>query len=345
MNPIRCPIISLLLSGGLMGLSACEDVTPVASETLLETQTACTSGDYQACELIEESYWAKVRHLNLEAFKKECATAAKENDDAEAICGFADHYNFLKEDRFPSDGHLRLRHAIESACDTGYAEACRKTADIYSHEGGSIDINHIDIFRDDAAALELRMRACDLGDYWSCLKIGHEYYSGRGIGRSRMTPDQVEMYADRRGKIQAFFRDRCDREDGLSCYNLAKTHGHFGHAHLKPFGIEPDLEKALTLLERGCKLESWDACLFAGELYLEGEDVPQDIAVADTYLGRGCELGDPKACARHYFLLHDEGRSEEARESLRRACDMKRSDDVFVRVRASNVQCRFLDRD
>ncbi|WP_300377982.1 tetratricopeptide repeat protein [Henriciella sp.] len=344
MFTIRHTIV-LLLGVAMFVFSACKEIKPQASDALLTSEAACAAEDLQACDRLEEAYWAKVRHLNLVAFKEDCAEEAKLNTDVKSVCRLADMYNFLKEDWFPSDGHLRLRRAMEAACKASYAEACRKLADIYSHERGSIDINHIEIFRDDEAALELRMKACDLGDYWSCKSVGYQYFDGRGLNESRLTPEVVELYAERRRKIRGFFETKCDESDGLSCYNLAIAYGHFGHAHLKPFGVEADIPRALDLLEQGCSLNDWDSCLRAGQLYLEGEDVSEDRALADDYLRRGCNLGDPSACSRRYQLLYKNGDEEAARKSLKRACQMKRSDDVFVRVRARNVQCQFLDRN
>lgn len=58
---------------------------------------------------------------------------------------------------------------------------------------------------------------------------------------------------------------------------------------------EPQIDKALAYLQRGCELDCCDALYALGREYFEGEHVPKDVEKASELLQRSAELGNGQA--------------------------------------------------
>ena len=95
------------------------------------------------------------------------------------------------------------------------------------------------------------------------------------------------------------FRDVCERkpEDADDSETIARACSLTGTAYLSGRGAPKDIQRALTLLEKGCDAGDTFGCYNLGTVYDGGTDVPADEKRAITYYQRACNLGDAEACA------------------------------------------------
>ncbi|MEM5515955.1 tetratricopeptide repeat protein [Henriciella sp. AS95] len=247
----------------------------------------------------------------------------------------------LSKDLFPREDLSAVRIAIQDACDAGVVEACRFSAEIWTLQDGRKRPRFSGVVQDYNLGLEYKMKGCALGDYYACLDAGRNYCNGMYVTSRGASDDQRQDCLQRQAKVRTFFADRCDENDGLACYNLAGLHVNFGGNFWDSFRLEPKIEKAKVLLEKGCKLGDWDSCFIAAKLYAEGKEFAQDQALAKDYYERGCDTGDPKACHRMFQLSSREGEDELAETYKIRACALKQSPLTRVRMRepALDVIC------
>ena len=86
------------------------------------------------------------------------------------------------------------------------------------------------------------------------------------------------------------YLEACRAGDGSACYNAS--------IRLRDgTDTEVDLETAVTLLGRGCHLQSAAACHYLAFLHHDGEDgVTRDHELAEGLYQRACDLGRARAC-------------------------------------------------
>ena len=104
------------------------------------------------------------------------------------------------------------------------------------------------------------------------------------------------------------FAAACDANNGLACAKL-------GALYQLGKDILPDGQKALELYEKGCELDSKEACSGAGGIY-----VSSDKEKARALLNKGCELGDGFSCATAGSYLLEEKKFKEAYALFEKAC-------------------------
>lgn len=139
-----------------------------------------------------------------------------------------------------------------------------------------------------AAAFRWSSRGCELGSALSCNNLGVCYQRGAGVTRNATSARRE-------------YRKACELGNGLGCYNDAALLADSG---------EPDADaRARRGFERACELQSAPGCRSA---LRRSADLTQALSLAE----RGCKLDDPPACASKALLLAAlRPQSPEARES------------------------------
>jgi TPR repeat protein len=78
-------------------------------------------------------------------------------------------------------------------------------------------------------------------------------------------------------------------QDAFQLFNFAASNGHpaamnrLALMYIHGRGVNLDINKGLELLEKAAKLGSENSRLYLGVLYLEGELVPQNLALAKAH--------------------------------------------------------------
>jgi hypothetical protein len=155
------------------------------------------------------------------------------------------------------DGRSRAGELEDSACRSGFAEACSDQGlRLTLADGGE-------------RAEPLLARACDLGSGSGCEHLGLLYATGKGVARDerRATKDYVRS---------------CDLGDARGCYNagLMSDDGR---------GTPRDHSRAAAYYEESCSLGSTTACTNLGFLYENGRGVAKNVSRSAALYQRGCD--------------------------------------------------------
>ncbi|WP_146618034.1 tetratricopeptide repeat protein [Lujinxingia litoralis] len=185
---------------------------------------------------------------------------------------------------------------IAAACDQGYGPACTTLAQRFS-----------DANADPATVDTYYARACELDDTDGCAE--HALRLAR---------------TDQLTEARALWEAGCQRWHGYSCFHHAHSYLNTGSGQLAPpemvFGYEractlnvpvacynlaiyyntrqpdPDFARGRTYLERACRLDHPQGCVFLAQMRTNGQGGPADRAGAQEARQRACDLGDSAAC-------------------------------------------------
>ena len=248
------------------------------SKEFLEASAACSKGEQRVCSTLKETYWAQTRTENINASPFSKTPMAEEM-----------RKKWNGENKFPDTPYKDMLKALEDACDANVAEACRYAADLYSHNGGTLDINHIDLLEDDDIALTYQIRACDLGDLFSCIGVLREYDCCSGLNVEKVSDEFLRTLKTRRGLIQAFFQEECDAGDDWMCYALGRTYGIFKMSFLERLNLTSDRPKSMKLMTDSCNKSVAAACAFLADLYSDGEYFEVDLDTAASFYTKACQ--------------------------------------------------------
>ena len=308
-----CLVTALLLSGCGQGQGKSDD--------LVEAEAACAEDIRRSCSRIEQSYFAKLTTLNLEGFEREVCV----NKEAEALCVAMDQTLEVSLRRDPDtlvkDTPEALLSAVDYGCQQGSLRACLAASSMVSHSRGTKDFNHIVLKPDFDRSLQYDFAACDLGHYFACNTIKNRYFDGQGMNESMIErdPEAFEGYTRRRGQIETYLLDRCEDGHMGSCGRMGWNYGLFGRTTLKQYGVEPNVDEALRLLNRACDGGHAESCQNLSDLYREGNKVDADADARVNYSRLGCEAGGRPSCAALYHV-YQETDATKATEYLRMAC-------------------------
>ncbi|MEO0466681.1 MAG: toll/interleukin-1 receptor domain-containing protein [Pseudomonadota bacterium] len=162
---------------------------------------------------------------------------------------------------------------FQTACDTGFARGCRNLGLMLSL-GDGVDTDH-------ARARTLYEAACTAGDMRGCNNLGVQAVYGDGTEIDFTDAD-------------ARFRQACDGGDPRGCTNLGNLILGLWPTQTRP--ATPDHGAANALFTTACEGGDAVACNALGSQYLNGNDVPQDIARAIALFEQACAGGSDAAC-------------------------------------------------
>ena len=185
-------------------------------------------------------------------------------------------------------------HYMEKGCTAGYAPSCVQLARRLKETD---QVRAIALYR---RALEVGEKECAAGDVYSCVAVGHLYYTGNG----------VDVSHERAAK---YFDFGCAGGDAKSCVAV-------GLQYLIGEGVTPDKTRAAQLLEQACALKSEAGC----KLLAQTQASNQGGANAYTrgLLETACKEGQASICTLLAALTAGTEGKDGARvlELLEKAC-------------------------
>lgn len=260
----------------------------------------------------------------------------------------------------------RARHREQAAaayargCDLGFAEACRRLADMYRgvYIAGStiVSITGAPWKEDPDAAISWATKGCARGSPPSCLWLFEvapaliPLVAPRGF-LSHLEPgfQKTAVLACRQGHRLA-----CAQIDGLLLIEIRRVFGIEGtpvptpppgrraltqacdhgdallcyvlgrHLARGDHGLPYRPTEALAPLQRACDRRLETACAELARLYRRGEGTTKDITRAATLLDQACQGGDAAACHERAWMLRRGLAPDDTRteDLLRKACQL-----------------------
>lgn len=218
----------------------------------------------------------------------------------------------------------------EKACDGGSGLGCNNLAMGYleGREG---------LKRDEAHALQLFQRSCDLGLPMGCLNTGYLLHAGENVRH-----DDVRARGVLTKACDAALLDGCywlgdvyfagESEDvplAFSIFDKACAKGHAKSCASEGLlleegrGAAKDVPRAIQLLGGACDKDVHYACTALANLYADGKETAPDHTRARSLYERGCADAYPSGCyafgvACEAGLVGDDCPAEAL---VRRACD------------------------
>jgi TPR repeat protein len=193
----------------------------------------------------------------------------------------------------------QARSFYRKGCDGDYGRGCTRLGALYMH--GSDE--------DGKKALALVRKGCDDGDALGCDAVGEAFYSGYSVEKD---PSQA----------MAFYQKGCDGGIGNSCVRLGLGSTESG--------------AQAALYQKGCDYGDALGCLFGGQSYSNGTNLPKDLAKAFVLFKKGCDGGRADACYE-VGKAYDSGEGVEkdaklAVEFERKSCEDERDEGILACV-------------
>lgn len=184
----------------------------------------------------------------------------------------------------------------KKACLNDSYYACLKTASIYS----SADYGMTDNLKADEFLKKSFISAdklCNNNDAKACRFLMQSYESGRGVeidyNKANQTGEKAcqlkdayscyymaKIYADKVDLYTSFAEKSCSLDFPQGCLMLANSYLTGFNENFTKINI--DINKGIENLEKACSI-SKEMCLNLGDLYLSGQDVPQNYELAEKY--------------------------------------------------------------
>lgn len=157
--------------------------------------------------------------------------------------------------------------AKQAQCEKGMARACAELA----HEQENLRTG-----RAMERALQHYERACELGHWPSCSRLGALLQTGEGVTRDD-------------ARAAKAYDKACTGGEASACRTLATM-------HLSGEGVGKSASQAAVLLVRACDLGLAEGCTKAGEMFRDGVGAVPDPDRARELFARGCFGRDKRAC-------------------------------------------------
>ena len=182
--------------------------------------------------------------------------------------------------------------ALDSACQTGSAPACRELAGRLRDGTG--------VARDGARAADLFTATCERGDGDSCTELGRMHRMGTGV----TCDDRLALPLYQRG---------CELGSAMGCHNA-------GVLLRGGQGVEAEPALATSLFSQACAGGYWVGCEAHGRQVLA--EPGSDRADAEASFRRGCDQGgEALACIALAEALEAAGDLPGAARRFRTACN------------------------
>jgi len=249
---------------------------------------ACALGDFNACGY--ETNRTKV----MEVYTKAC-----DDDNINGCSNLG--WMYYKGDGVVEDKIKALELHIKS-CELGSLGDCANVGTRYlGGHGVESDYNN---------AVKFLKKACDGGVVRSCTTLG-EIYNAKFFVVDKNTT-----------KALALLTKACDGNDSNGCVSL-------GELYEKGDGVDKNISKALAIYQKSCALKNVQgcanynkyekeqklkkecdggndsACLNLGDMYRNGDNVPQSYQKAFELYQKACNVGENMGCAAIGILYRD----------------------------------------
>ncbi|PKL52293.1 MAG: hypothetical protein CVV37_01865 [Nitrospira bacterium HGW-Nitrospira-1] len=130
--------------------------------------------------------------------------------------------------------------------------------------------------------MDMYEKGCSKKSHRACAALGRMYEAGQGVDK------------DMKAALQ-FYEKSCKLDSEIACNNIGVLYFN-----------EKKYEKAKSWFEKACNLKNGVGCYNTGFLYANGMGVKQDISAMLRLYNRGCELNSIEACAA-LGELHEKG--------------------------------------
>lgn len=101
------------------------------------------------------------------------------------------------------------------------------------------------------------------------------------------------LYSNKLSEL--YFKKACDKNIALGCYNL-------GLAYIKKFPLKRDNFKAISALNKGCRLRHGNACYKLGTMYEKGKGAKKNKNKAKNYYQKACKYKNRLGCKKYRQL-------------------------------------------
>lgn len=218
-------------------------------------QSACDEENARACSVLGDLYSGQIEEVkelkkSLLYYKKGC-----DLKDVKSC------YNLAYMYRLGEGVDIDINESISyfsKGCHGGDGMSCYELSDIYEEQG------------DDKKALNLQVRACDLGCTKSCSYLAKKY----------MKKDNQDV-----SKAIHFASKACNKNDADSCQLLGLI-----------YGAREDYVNGGKFLSLACVLKSANSCYALSFLYAKGQGFKQDMNSSKQYAKKSCDLGYKEGC-------------------------------------------------
>lgn len=245
--------------------------------------------------------------------------------DLEACQKLGVHYSTLAID-FNQDIEINMRLAafnLEKACVGGLKSSCL----IWGHALGMYGNYFIDDMspkKDYAYGFSLLNHACQLEDTFGCAKTGLLYYYGRGVEQNRKNSLLFFNKSCELAEAKPTHIKKIEPNLGLGCYYAGKTTA--SNANYTSADPSTMPKESIYYFQRGCNLNSPDACLELSSYYTAAKDSQKAI----YYSQRTCLAGNSQACFENALQLHEMGDDSTANRFLDIGCQMGNGDSCTL---------------
>jgi uncharacterized protein len=226
-----------------------------------------------------------------------------EKGDQRACSSLGDYYYYYSQPRNYAEAIDFYTKSCKLGDKSGIAGGCsnlRLLAAQYLQEYGIAE----GIPKDEALGARIYATLCDIGDNYSCARLGVLYEMGVGVARD---------YA----QALHFDQKACDGSILLGC---AKA----GLIYQDALGVERNYAQARTLYEKACYTRSGYGCSLLGNLYELGMGVTKDYSQARVLYLKACDHAEQEGCYRAGLIYRNglgvERDSERARVLFEKAC-------------------------
>lgn len=159
----------------------------------------------------------------------------------------------------------RARQLFERACSHHHPNGCLQLGyTLVDGEGGPVDARR---------ALAVFTEACDRGNGEACNQAGLTVSGSRGIPLDGI-------------RRQHFYERACELGFGWGCHNIGIVISNDGN-----------WTAAIPHFRDGCDMDIGDSCGMLAQAYRDGTGVPVDATLAGEFAERGCALDSEEACA------------------------------------------------
>jgi TPR repeat protein len=171
----------------------------------------------------------------------------------------------------PRGGDTPVRDTLAARIDPDETEFAKGDGEACARAGGRFLVGAGGRTRDEARAVPLLKRSCELRSGAGCDFYGRALHDGRGV-----PPDL--------GAAQEAFAKACDLNEGSGCRSVA----------LRFPTSDP---KRIPFLEKACALDDGIGCMGLAAAYLHGnQGAPKDLQKSRDAFEKSCKLGTQRAC-------------------------------------------------
>ncbi|MCK0527603.1 tetratricopeptide repeat protein [Anaerobiospirillum sp. NML120449] len=244
-------------------------------------------------------------------------------NDLEACQRLGIHYSSLAIDH-NTDIDINMKLAafnLEKACTGGLKTACT----VWGHALGMYGNYFVDDRspkQDYSYGYKLLSHSCELDDPFGCTMSGLMLFQGRGVEKDQNAARGMFTRACDLALAKPDYVRKSESNLGMGCYyagRLVALEHNTASKDPKSNVIPAD---SVSYYEKGCELNSPDACMDLANYYTAAGDGTRAIEFSQ----RACFAGNSSVCLANAVQLHNQGDDASANRFLDAGCQMGNGD-------------------